>query len=169
MSKFCTWMFLLLIVSSLCGCTALGPKKIGSDRNTYNDIIQSTTNQQVLENIVKLRYNEEPSFLKVMNITATYQRSYEHNITSSLSKTVLSATNPITPSGTELTIARAYNPIYTYADVPSIVYAPIDNQTFTTAILTPLSLRQMFSLAFGSTFAMNRVARMTVQTANNID
>ena len=65
-----------IIISSLVlttGCASIGPKQIDIDREAYNDIVRETDYEQILKNIVRLRYAEPTSYLKVTSVTASYQ------------------------------------------------------------------------------------------------
>ncbi len=58
------------------GC-ARGPKWVDSDWRGYNDSVVDVANQELLLNIVRLRYNDYPGVLKIGSVTA--QRSWSVN------------------------------------------------------------------------------------------
>src|SRR5476651_2328034 len=64
------------IIISICillaGCSSIGPHQIKLDRHRYNDVIQETNNEQLLMNIVRLRYVESVTNLKLTNVTSSY-------------------------------------------------------------------------------------------------
>src|SRR5579862_6372482 len=64
--------FIIAIYILLVGCASIGPHQIKLDRNRYNDVIQQTNNEQLLMNIVRLRYVEPVTNLKLTNVTSSY-------------------------------------------------------------------------------------------------
>jgi hypothetical protein len=52
------------------GCAWLGPEIIRSGRPAYNDAILATGDQQLLQNIVRLRFGDSVGFLTVSSVTA---------------------------------------------------------------------------------------------------
>ena len=47
------------------GCTTLGPQALDQTRLQYNEVVKRTTEEQLLLNIVRLRYNESTLFFTV--------------------------------------------------------------------------------------------------------
>ena len=62
---------LLLCPVLLCGCT-VGSKAIRSSYTSYNQTIAYNQNQQMLLNLVRLKYRETPLFLKVGALSTSY-------------------------------------------------------------------------------------------------
>src|SRR4051794_33376815 len=61
----------LSVVSVPAGC--LGPKAVQQTRSRYNEVIQATNNEELLLNLVRLRYSESPGFLPVTGLTAQFE------------------------------------------------------------------------------------------------
>ncbi len=59
------------------GC--LGPKAIRSTRLRYNDVIHDTNDEQLLLNIVRLRYADSPIFIDLPSITSQFEVSGRSN------------------------------------------------------------------------------------------
>jgi hypothetical protein len=57
------------------GYTNLGPYALDKRRLHYNEVIKRTTEEQLLLNIVRLRYTDTPSSLAVSAIAAQFERS----------------------------------------------------------------------------------------------
>ena len=53
------WLAIIPLIVAGCG---LGPSMMRADRLTYNDAIQFTERQELLLNIIRLRYNEDLNF-----------------------------------------------------------------------------------------------------------
>ena len=56
----------------LTGCKSIGPGSVGPDRFDYSSSIAESWKQQVLLNIVKLRYLDLPVFVDVSSVVAGY-------------------------------------------------------------------------------------------------
>lgn len=58
------------LVAALAGCTWLGPEIIRAGRPAYNDAILTTNDEQLLQNVVRLRFGDSIGFLNVASVTA---------------------------------------------------------------------------------------------------
>src|SRR5262249_23072832 len=65
--------FLLALL--LNGCSSFGPSALPLSRLQYNETMKTTTEQQLLLNIVRLRYTDTPSSLAVSAIAAQFELS----------------------------------------------------------------------------------------------
>src|ERR1700730_4332599 len=65
----------LLVTAFLTGCSSFGPSALQQSRLQYNEVVKTTTEQQLLLNIVRLRYTDTPSSLAVSAIAAQFERS----------------------------------------------------------------------------------------------
>ena len=54
-----------------CGCV-MGPRFLEASRVSYNEMIQRTDNEQLLLNLVRLKYRETPVFLEVGSVSAQF-------------------------------------------------------------------------------------------------
>ena len=69
-------------VAALClaivatGCNAIGPRALQSGRINYNEAIAQTWNEQLLRNLVRLRYRDTLVFLEVSSVSTQYSVSY---------------------------------------------------------------------------------------------
>jgi hypothetical protein len=50
------------------GCT-FGPEALTVTQSRYNDAIQYTTNEQLLLNLVRLRYRDAPVFAQISSVS----------------------------------------------------------------------------------------------------
>ena len=69
-SRF-SFMLLLIFLS----CKSVGPKVIPQDQFNFNSSISTASNEQLLVNLIRLRYLESPVFLKVSSVINQYTRS----------------------------------------------------------------------------------------------
>ena len=54
------------------GCRSVGPATVTRDRQDYVTAVGDSRNEQLLLNIVKLRYGEAPTFLDVVSVVSGY-------------------------------------------------------------------------------------------------
>lgn len=139
-------MLILAGTAFVSGCASIGPKQINVDREAYNDIVRQTDYEQILKNIVRLRYGEPTSYLKVTSVTASYQ------FTGSISATVAgqamgSNVNSISPSTN--TASLGITPSSSYSDAPTISYVPINDSTFVAALQQPVDFHDIALLVNG--------------------
>src|SRR6476646_7054321 len=62
----------LALCLSLGGCHALGPRQVPLDRFDYNTAVANSSNEQMLLNLVRLRYSEVPVFLALNSVLTQY-------------------------------------------------------------------------------------------------
>jgi hypothetical protein len=67
---FSSLMIAALFVLS--GCAAFGHRRVPPDRFNYNEALAESSREQMLLNIIRLRYLEEPVFLAVSSILTQY-------------------------------------------------------------------------------------------------
>ncbi|MFC1516902.1 hypothetical protein ACFL7E_09140 [Thermodesulfobacteriota bacterium] len=73
-SFFCL-RYLSLIIAVLfvlSGCASFGHRRVPPDRFNYNEVLAESSREQMLLNIIRLRYLEEPVFLVVSSILTQY-------------------------------------------------------------------------------------------------
>ena len=63
----------LLVVLVLSACTTVGPRTVQRDQVDYANALSTAQQEQLLHNIVRLRYLESPVFLKVSSLVNQYE------------------------------------------------------------------------------------------------
>src|SRR5258706_14750608 len=76
----CRIWILALICTVPTGCT-IGPRALENHRLRYNEVVKKTTEEQLLLNIVRLRYTDTPSSLAVSTIAAQYEITRNFQLT----------------------------------------------------------------------------------------
>ena len=61
MRKLALW----IICISLTGCMSFGPQFVSGSRTDYNVVLRQADDQQMLLNLVRLRYRDQAMFLEV--------------------------------------------------------------------------------------------------------
>jgi len=62
----------LSLFAALSGCSGIGPRMVAQDRFDYTGALADSWKQQMLINMVKIRYGDTPVFLDVASIISGY-------------------------------------------------------------------------------------------------
>jgi hypothetical protein len=125
------------------------------ERIHLNSAFQQTTDEQLLLNLVRLRYRDTPAFLEVSSISS--QSRFEATV----------------EAGAELERAKENLDLFTfgagagYATQPTITYTPLQGDAFIQRLLTPLTLEKLM-LLYQSGWNVKRVFLLGVQSMNNV-
>ncbi|MDD5388507.1 MAG: hypothetical protein PHD37_04135 [Gallionellaceae bacterium] len=145
---------LLTFLIALGGCAHLGPGSIKGNRLDYNMAIQQTNDQELLLNLVRLKYRDRLYFMNVERVVS----ALEFNRSVGVGATFPPGVDPTVSLGP---IAAAYN------EKPSIFYTPLEGDKFVRQMLTPISLETILLLT-RSGWSSERVLLQTVQTMNQL-
>jgi hypothetical protein len=141
---------------SLMACaTNAGPRTIPGARFDYNERLSQSTNDQVLLNLVRLRYRDTPYFLEVGSVLVQYQITGRVAVTGSTAP----AASPSATAGLELD--REVD------ERPTITYQPLTGDAFARRFLTPISAGTLALLA-GSGWSVERVFDCCVDAVNDL-
>ena len=148
----------IALVLLLCaGCAAFGPSALETNRLQYNEVVKKTTEEQLLLNIVRLRYTDTPSSLAVSAIAAQFEVAKNFQLTPFF-----------VASGAE--IAKTWAAVLPQlgisgADRPTFSLTPLDDQEFTRKLFTPLPLDGIIYLA-KTTWPIGTVFRLYLENLN---
>jgi hypothetical protein len=139
------------------GCATFGPTALQETRLQYNEVVKRTTEEQLLLNVVRLRYNDTPSSLGVSAIAAQFEFVKNFQLTPFF-----------VASGAE--IAKSYAAVLPQlgvggADRPTFSLTPLDDQEFTRKFFTPLPLDGVIYLA-KTTWPISTVFRLYLENLN---
>lgn len=148
----CSASAVALMLAGVMGCVGIGPRAIGAQRGDYNIALQETNDQQLLLNIVRLRYAETPSFLEVTGIVTQLRIE-----AAGKAEGTVGADMGVTAGGSVV-----------YVDQPTITYLPSQGEAFVRRFLTPITPETLL-LLWESGWSFKRVARLAVQRINRID
>ncbi len=128
---------LLLLSPILLGCS-IGPKQLKGNRLGYNVSIQKSDNEELLLNLVRLRYMEAPCFMQVSSVTASFEYSLALQAQSQWSKGDFYTQFP----------RRFLNPLArgSYTESPTISYSPLAGEKFVASLLTDVTPHRFWFL-----------------------
>ena len=115
---------LLALWSGASGC--VGPNAVRYTRLRYNEVIRDTNDQQLLLNIVRLRYADSPVVIDLPNITSQFEVAGRGNYLGGAGNQFRGQTNL---GFGELSLR----------DSPTLSYHPREGREIAKALLTPLS------------------------------
>lgn len=127
MPGLCRCLCLCGVMATLSACQSVGPVTVPRDRADYSDAISDSWKNQMLLNIVKLRYADVPVFVDVGQIVAGY------TVESSVN-----ASAQFRPSDSLLGNAGVVGAQGKYTDRPTITYVPLTGGKFMQELLTPI-------------------------------
>ncbi len=140
------------------GCTSVGPQSVQDTRLQYNEMVKRTAEEQLLLNIVRLRYTDTPSSLAVSAIAAQFERVQSFQITPFFAATGGDVNHSF--AGVVLPQAGVQA-----ADRPTLSLTPLDDQEFTRKLFTPLPLDGIVYLA-KTTWPIATVFRLYLENLN---
>jgi hypothetical protein len=145
----------LTACAMLAGCGSLGPKTMDRDQLNYGNSIGDNWKNQMLGNIVKIRYVDMPVFVDVGSIVSGYSLSTTVNGRLGFNDSFSSGnTQGLGASGT-------------YTDRPTITYMPKTGDDYLRAILEPVSPRKLLTLVQAG-YSAELLFTWSVQSINGI-
>lgn len=138
----------------LSGCS-IGPQTVSRDRVSYGDALANSTREELLKNIVRVRYMESPVFLTISSVVNQY--SLESTVSAGASWDWGSA------AGTGNTVGASGK----FSDRPTITYAPMVGKKFTETILRPIQPESLMSLV-ESGYRVDALFPLIVHSINGI-
>lgn len=147
-----TWM-VVLCTCLLPGC-ALGPNALRINRAKYNHAVARTGEEEMLLNLVRLRYGENPEFLEVEGITTQYRFEGRAGIDGRL---VEAGAGLLDLTG-ELQ----------HRERPTITLEPEHDEEFYSRLMDPMNLDTILLLSRNG-WATERILRLCVHNINGLD
>ncbi len=144
---------ILLVSCFITACqSGFGPGALRTTHPAYNQAIAQSMNEQLLFNIVKLKYYDKPYFLKVGSVTAALAFDAKIGLGSKLG----SSSESISPS---LGIA--------YTDKPTLSFQPLQGEDFLKSVLAPVPVGSLLVLT-QSGWSIERVFGLCVERINQL-
>ena len=145
-------LFLVATLTAVTGC-AMQAGIIQSRHWDLNETIRETTNEQLLLNLVRLRFDETPYFLQVSSITTNFSASAS-----------LGASGTF-PQGSDVSNVYGLDSGLSYSESPSVTWAIPDSKEFLGRFYAPIGAHQL-TLLTQSGFDLVEVFRLGVEKMN---
>jgi hypothetical protein len=134
------------------GCS-IGPRRLAPARFDYNQAIARSSDQQLLLNLVRLRYRDTPVFLEMSTLLTQYTLTSSASIEPTI---VVNGGDEIAP-GAGLA----------FSETPTIGYTPLQGQDFAERILSPIPPESIVLLSH-SGWSIERLLGLAVHEINGI-
>lgn len=139
-----------VFLTVLNGCSQLGPGRIEIGRGHYNVVVQQTDNEQMLLNLVRLRYRDTPFFLQVASVSTNFEFQVSADSSAALN---------VGPDAYGLGVTGKM------IESPTVTYTPLQGDQFVKELLSPMSLSTVV-LLYHSGWAIDRIFNVTMQYLN---
>ena len=136
------------------GCSSMGSKTIPVDQFNYAEALRDSWKEQMLLNMVGLRYAEAPLFLKVTSVINQYSLEGRVSVAAPPYKEQAAALPPVGVGGS-------------YADRPTITYTPMTGADFTRSVMTPIPPASIMSLIQAG-WRADLLVRLAVRSINGV-
>lgn len=149
---------LLLLASGLLagGCGSIGSKTVYVDRFDYSEALSSTWKQQMLVNMVKLRYGDTPVFLDVASVINQYSVETQVDMR-------FNWVSPVVSIGDSQSVGGSAR----YSDKPTITYTPLAGERFARSLMKPLPPSAVLSLIQAG-YPVDLVLRICTHSVNGV-
>jgi hypothetical protein len=131
----------------------MGPKMIPRDRFDYSGVIERSWKEQMLLNMVRLRYYDPPFFLDVQQVVAQYTREGSGSVA--------------TPSWAGDLSGPAVSLSGRWAESPTITFNPMSGEKFTKSLLQPISPTDVWSLVEAG-WPIADIFRVAIRSINGL-
>ena len=146
---------LLAVLAMVTGCRhSIGPKTVQRDQFDYAQALRDAGKEQMLLNMVGLRYSEAPMFLRVTSVINQYSLEGSVNLLSPPYDGAAAIGSPVGAG------AR-------FSDRPTLTYIPLSGAEFTKSVLTPIPPKSIMSLIQAG-WRADRLMRLTVRSVNGV-
>jgi hypothetical protein len=145
-----------LLILSCMGCNRVGPAALRGGRKDYNIAIQQTSNEQMLLNLVRLKYRDAPFFLEVSSVATQFNFEAGAGASATIPDKNLPANNVWGGSAA-----------VGYAEKPTVSYAPLQGDKFVKQVMEPASAETLM-LLYQTGWSVERIFRMCVQRVNGV-
>ena len=137
-------------------CKSIGPSQVPSDQFDYNQAIARSTNEQMLLNLVRLRYGEAPTFLAVNSVLTQYVYMGGVGVQGAWGS---SLGEPAYSVGGSADLR--------YIERPTITYSPLTGQQFASQMTSAVPTELLFSLVH-SGWPPDQLLFMCLQRINSL-
>lgn len=139
----------------LAGCTQIGPRVVATERYQYNLFMQNAEDQQLLLNLVRLRYRDRPYFLETSSLATQFSIAPQAGFIGAIGSPAIEQ---------DLLISGGVG----LEAQPTVTYVPLQGEEFAKRMLRPIPAEHIVLLA-NSGWSIERILRLVVHRVNGVD
>lgn len=128
---------------------------MATERYQYNLTMQSAEDQQLLLNLVRLRYRDRPYFLETSSLATQFSIAPQAGLIGALGSPAIEQ-DLLVSAGVGL------------AAQPTVTYVPLQGEEFAKRMLRPIPVEHIVLLA-NSGWSIERIMRLVVHRVNGVD
>lgn len=142
-------LFLVLVVAlATSGCNSFGPRAVRTSQTDYNRVLAESFTDQLLLNLVRLRYRDVPYFLDVQSLSAFYQVGGNLGAGASF--------------GEGGDVSGSASAGVGFTERPTVFFAPLQGEAYVKQLLAAIPLDTVMLLPQNG-WSIERVLRIAVQ------
>ncbi len=141
---------LVILVCALAsaGCNTVGPPSVRRAPFEYNQALVGAANEQLLLNLVRLKYRDTPYFLQPTSLSTQYH--LEGSVGTSIDLSTDGDASGSSATG------------FTVSETPTVTWTPLQGDQFVTELLSPITIDALMLLPQAG-WSFERVLRLSVQ------
>jgi hypothetical protein len=144
----------ILLVAGATGCGGrLGPATVSLTRTHYNVAAQETSAQELLLNLVRLRYRDTPYFLQIASLSTNMR-----------ARAGIGANASFVPNGAD---SQGVSGSLSVEESPTVTYTPLVGDRFVSQLLEPVEPEILLLLSHAG-WSMDRFMRLFVQEIGGV-
>lgn len=152
---------LVAVMALVSACGTIGAGSVHRDRLDYNQALATSWKEQMLLNIVRLRYADTPVFLDVSSVISSYQVQSQFSLLGTISSGLTPSLADTTGRGATLGASG------TYTDRPTVSYTPLQGDKFTRELLRPIAPAALLQLIQAG-YPVDQVFQLAVRAINGV-
>jgi hypothetical protein len=133
----------------------LGPSTVPNARSSYNEVISRSNLEQVLLNLVRLRYRDAPYFLEVANVLTQYEVQGSARV------------GDAGWAGASDRWVGAGGVAAQVAERPTVTYQPLTGDAFVRSLVSPIPIAAL-NLMAGTGWSIERIFLCCVDEVNEL-
>ncbi len=158
-----TYLVFPVLLALCCSCqSSFGPHALKYTHPAYNQVIVNTMDQQMLLNLVRLKYRDSAFFLNINSVTASFGMGADIGVGAELPW-------DFDQDNVRLGDGRLIKPNVgmSYSQSPTISYTPLQGEEFLENVLTPIPIEALLILT-QSGWRIDRVFAICIERINDL-
>lgn len=162
----CLLSLLVFVFMCASGCQPVGPQAVRKTHQAYSYEVASAIDRQMLNNLVRLRYRENPTFLEVLSVCDNQKKGVDFGIDQS--ELFYRKSREVVSPGSGKSILLGPVAMFEVSQNPTISYRPLRGKEFIKQLMTPIPLNAVLGLS-RSGWKIERVFNTCIERINDIE